>query len=337
MRPLGVVLTAGLGTRLQPLTPATPKPLVQLLNRPLIAYALDLMRTLGLSDVVVVVGPEDTTTARYASEQAPDDLAVSVATQHEPKGPGDAVASAGDALEGRTVVVLAVDTVLRGVEPGLLEGFEASGASAGLLLQAVADPRSFGVALLEGDRIVDLEEKPEQPRSDLALVGLWVLAPDAVERLRTRPFINAKGESDLTATVATMLGEGSAVSGWVLEGEWLDGGTIEGLLDAQSRLLPGIEGGAVSTHGSELSGVIAAASNARIEGSRIEGPALIGERATVAGCYLSEVVVGAGAVLEDVELTRVLVAPGAELRGGRYSDVVVTAAGELAGPGLVDA
>ena len=86
MRPLGVILTAGLGTRLQPLTPATPKPLVPLLNRPLIAYALDLMRTLGLSDVAVVVGPEDATTARYVREEAPDDLAVSVATPLSSQG-----------------------------------------------------------------------------------------------------------------------------------------------------------------------------------------------------------------------------------------------------------
>ena len=134
----------------------------------------------------------------------------------------------GAALEDRTVAVLAVDTVLRGADPELLRRFEDSGATAGLLLQAVEDPRAFGVALLEGERIVDLEEKPEQPRSNLALVGLWLLAPEAVERVRTNPYINAKGESDLTATVAALLGEGRDLRGWTLDGEWLDGGTLEG-------------------------------------------------------------------------------------------------------------
>ena len=146
MRPLGVVLTAGLGTRLQPLTPATPKPLVPLLNRPLIAYALDLMRTLGLRDVAVVIGADDATTAAYASEHAPAGLDVTVATQHEARGPGDAVACVGDALGGRTVAVLAVDTVLRGIDAALLDGFEGSGVVAGLLLQPVEDARSFGCA-----------------------------------------------------------------------------------------------------------------------------------------------------------------------------------------------
>ena len=333
MEPLGVVLTAGLGTRLQPLTPATPKPLVPLLNRPLIAYALDLMRELGLHEVAVVVGPEDEATVTYARGHAQADLAVSVAAQREARGPGDAVASVGAALEGRTVIVLAVDTVLTQVDAGLLDGFEASGAISGLLLKPVEDPRSFGVAVLEGGRIVDLEEKPAEPRSDLALVGLWVLAPGAVERVRTNPYINAKGESDLTATVATLLHEGGEVCGWVLDGEWLDGGTLEGLLHAQSLLLPGISGAAVEASDSELSGAIEAAGDATIVRSTVRGPALIGAGARIEGCSLDEVVVGAGAELVDVELRRALVAPGARLRGGSYADVVVTPAGELGGPG----
>jgi glucose-1-phosphate thymidylyltransferase len=333
VEPLGVVLTAGLGTRLQPLTPATPKPLVPLLNRPLIAYALDLMRDLGMREVAVVVGPDDRVTGDYARDHAPEGVAVSVAIQREARGPGDAVASVGGALGERTVVVLAVDTVLTGADPGLLDSFEASGAVSGLLLKPVEDPRAFGVAVLQGDSIVDLEEKPAQPRSDLALVGLWVLAPAAVERVRTNPHINAKGESDLTATVATMLHEGGAVHGWVLDGEWLDGGTLEGLLYAQSRLLPHIAAASAAAEAGELSGAVEAASDAVITGSTMRGPALVGAGARIEHSQLDQVVVGAGATLAGVTLVRSLVAPGATLRGGSYADVVVTPAGEVCGPG----
>ena len=321
MEPLGVVLTAGLGTRLRPLTPATPKPLVPLLNRPLIAYSLDVMRHLGLREVAVVTGPEDDQTRRYVANHAPPDVHVSIAVQREPRGPGDAVAAVGDALDGRTVVVLAVDTVLTGVDARLLDGFEASGSAAGLLLQAVADPRAFGVAVLDGERVVDLEEKPERPRSDLALVGLWALAPAAVERVRTDPYINAKGESDLTATVAAMLAEGSDVRGWLLDGEWLDGGTLEGLLHAQSRLLARVEGPDIAT-------------DAVVTDSTLHGPVLVGPGARVESSDLAEVVVGDGATLEGVTLRRALVAPGATLRGGDYADVVVTPDGEVCGPGV---
>lgn len=321
MEPLGVVLTAGLGTRLRPLTPATPKPLVPLLNRPLIAYALDLMRDLGLHEVAVVVGPEDDRTREYVEANAPLGVRVSLAVQHEPRGPGDAVASVGETLDGRTVVVLAVDTVLTGVDRALLDGFEESGAAAGLLLQSVEDPRAFGVAVLDGDRVVDLEEKPEHPRSNLALVGLWVLAPAAVERVRTDPYINEKGESDLSATVAALLHEGHDVHGWLLDGEWLDGGTLEGLLHAQSRLL------------ARMGDEVEVADDAVVTASTLHAPVRIGEEARVEASDLAETVVGAGATLEGVTLRRALVALGATLRGGEYADVVVTPAGEVCGPG----
>ena len=337
MDPLGVVLTAGLGTRLRPLTPATPKPLVPLLNRPLIAYALDLIRDLGLREVAVVTSPDDDQTRGYVEGNAPPNLRVSTAVQREPRGPGDAVAAVGDPLEGRTVVVLAVDTVLTGVDPTLLDGFGVSGAAAGLLLHPVEDPRAFGVAVLDGDRVVDLEEKPERPRSDLALVGLWVLAPAAVERVRTDPYINARGESDLTATVAAMLAEGANVRGWLLDGEWLDGGTLAGLLHAQSRLLarPGAAGVAADAvvTSSTLRDPVLVGAGAVVTSSTLRDPVLVGAGARVEASDLREVVVGDSATIEGVTLRRALVAPGATLRGGSYSDVVVTRAGEVCGPG----
>ena len=206
--PLGVVLTAGLGTRLRPITPATPKPLVPLLNRPLIVYALDLLASLGLREIAVVVGPEDTTTAEVARSHAPPGVEVSEAVQHEPNGPGDAVASVGAALEERTVAVLAVDTVLSGADPELLRALRGVGrdrraAAAGRRGPARLRGRAARGRADRGPR----GRRPEQPRSNLALVGLWLLAPEAVERVRTNPYINAKGESDLTATVAALLGE----------------------------------------------------------------------------------------------------------------------------------
>ena len=331
--PLGVVLTAGLGTRLRPLTPALPKPLVPLLDRPLIAWALELLAEMGLREAAVVAGPGGEAVADAARRCAPPGVAVSLATQREPRGPGDALASAGAALDGRSVAVLAVDSVLRGVGPGVLGAFEASGAAAGLLLRAVDDPRAYGVATLDGERVTHLEEKPRRPRSNLALAGLWLLAPEAVERVRTAPHVNAKGESDLTATVADLLAEGAAVRGWTLGGEWLDAGTLGGLLDAQARLLPGVAGSPPAGGGNALSGVVAAGAGARVRDSRIDGPALIGAGASVARCRVEASVVGAGASVADAELTRALVAPGARLRGGSHADVVVTAAGEIAGPG----
>ena len=332
--PLGVILAGGQATRLRPLSPVTPKPLVPLLNRPLLAHALELMSTLGTTDVAVVVGGEDEATAGYLRSEPPAGLSVSLATQAEPRGSADAVASVGDALEGRAAVVLAVDTVLRGADGDALAAFVHSGAGAGLLLRAVDDPRSFGVAELDGDRVVHLEEKPARPRSNLALVGVWMLGPAAVERVRSRPVVRPNGEADLTSTVAAMLAEGVDVRGWTFDGDWLDGGTLDGLLHAQSVMLRDLRPAPPAASESELSGTVAAGERVVVVRSQLAGPVLLGDDVVVEGCRLGpEVVVGDGVALRSVRLRRALVAPGARLEGCDLKDVVVTASGQIAGPG----
>lgn len=331
-RPLGVILTAGGGTRLRPLTPRIPKPLIPLLNRPLLAYALELCLSLGLTETVVVVSGAHDGAAEAASRLAPAGLAVSVARQPEPRGPGDALASVGDRLDGKHVVVIAVDTLIRGDLRPQLEAFQGSGALAGLPLHLTDRAREMGIAVLDGDRVLHLEEKPPRPRSRLAVVGVWMLAPDAVERVRRSPVINARGESDLTATVAALVAEGGDVRGWTLDGEWLDAGAINSLLDAQSRLLADLLPTDVAATGSELSGVVAAGDGARVSGSKLRGPVLIGAGATVEDCELGpEVVVGEGARLRAVRARRALFVPGARLQDATHSGVVVTASGEIGG------
>jgi glucose-1-phosphate thymidylyltransferase len=313
-RPLGVILTGGRGTRLQPLTPTIPKALIPLLNRPLLAYSLDLCAAAGLSDVVVVVGGEHGGVERAAADLAPAGISVEIAVQAEPLGLGDAVTSAGAALDGRQVAVLAVDAVLTGDIRPTFEAFERSGADAGLTLHPTDRPTEMGIAVLEGDRIVHLEEKPRQPRSDLAAAGLWLLGPATVERLRTNPFIRpTDGEVDLTGTIGEMVNEGADVRGWRLPGEWLDTGTIASLLSTQARLLALTDG---PVH--------------ELPGSEVSEPVMIGEGATIEDCELGpNVVVGDGVVLRSTRLQDAMVVAGARLEGVEHEGAVVTAGGEV--------
>lgn len=331
--PLGVLLTAGLGTRLAPLTPDIPKPLVPLLNRPLVAYGLDLLASMGVREVVVVVSKGDQRIGPVAVASAPPGVTVTVEEQLEPRGSGDALASAGSALDGRHVAVLAVDTVLRGGDlHEQMQAFATSGATAWLPLHVTDRPRQMGIAELDGDRVVTLEEKPQEPRSNLACVGLWLLAPDAVERIRHNPIINAKGESDLTATVAAMLDEGAHVGGRGFEGDWLDGGAIIGLVEAQTALLKDLDAPAFTGTGCTVDGVIAVDPSAQVTASKLTGPVLIGANAHVEDCELGpNVVVGDGAQLHGVRLRNALVAHGAHIEGGEYTDVVITSTGAIAG------
>lgn len=322
---IGVILNAGMGTRLRPITPALPKALVPVMNKPLIDYSVELLQRMGLTEIAVVVSPGDHATLERARAVAAPGVVVHEAVQDEPRGIGDAAISPGELIDERAVVVLAADTLLIGDGARYLDAFTNSDSVAGLVLARVEDPRAFGVAVLEGDRVVDLEEKPANPRSDLALVGLWLLGPETVERLRTNPVINAKGESDLTATIGELVSEGHTVLGWQTDGRWLDAGTVDGLLATHAELLASGEGDAVAS----------TATSARVSGSQLRGPVLIGEDSVVEDSEIWTSVVGAGASVRGAHLERCVVLPGAHLEGGSYCDVVITAAGEVGGHGAL--
>ncbi len=300
LEPLGVILTGGRATRLRPLSEGMPKSLIPLLNRPLIAYSLDLLWAAGVREVVVVVGADDDRTGPAAEACAPAGMRVSVARQMVPRGSGDALLSAGSALDGRHVVVAAVDTVLRGDLGPQVRAFTGSRYDAWLTLHETDRPKEMGIVVLEGDRVVDLVEKPAEPRSNLALVGIWMLAPSAVEYLRTHPLISPRGEVELSGTLEVMLREGhGSIGGAAFPGDWFDTGTLSSLLRTQAALL--------------------------------DAPVLAAPDAVIEGCTLGpNVVVGAGARLVDVTLSDALVAPGAHLEHVQASHIVVTADGQVA-------
>jgi glucose-1-phosphate thymidylyltransferase len=301
VRPLGVILTGGRATRLQPLSLELPKALVPVLNRPLIAYALDRLAECGVSEVVVVVGPGDDRSGSVAREVAPEDVSIEVAVQAEPKGPGDALAQVPvDVLRGRHVAVIAVDALLLGGDmAGQFESWLEGSVDGWLPLAPTDRPSSMGIAQLSGDRVTEFVEKPEQPKGNLASVAWWLLGPVAVERILDDPVVNAKGELEISGTLASLIRTGHAIGGAEFDGEWLDTGTLSALLSAQARLLE-----------DEESSVLVAAD------------------AVLEDCELgSNVVVGAGCVLTRVKLSNALVAAGAVVSDLEDEGVVITPSG----------
>ena len=314
--PVGVILAAGRATRLRPLSDHYSKAMLPLLNRPMIAYACDTLRAIGITEVVVVTGPHDPATA--AALQDCEGLRAHVRVQADHRGSGDAVLTAVDLIDNRPAIVLPVDALLVGDVAGPVRRFLNGDWTAGFVLVPVDDPSPYGVAVLEGDRIVDLDEKPERPRSRFANASPWMLRPAVLDRLRRDPVVNSGGEVDLVATIAVMLDQGASVGGWIFDGEWLDVGTIDLFLDAQQRLLA-------------AAGPVDPPTGLR--STQLEGCVLIGAAAVVEDSRIADSVVGEGAFLRGVTLSRVLVSPGAYLADCELHDVVVTPDGRTAGPG----
>ncbi|MGC8968616.1 MAG: sugar phosphate nucleotidyltransferase, partial [Thermus sp.] len=172
----GLILAAGRGTRLRPLTHTRPKPVIRVAGRPIIHYALDNLLAAGVEEIGVVVSPETEKDLREALSGYP----VRYILQEEPQGLAHAVAVAGDFLKESPFVLYLGDNLFqRGIRP-YLEAFR-EGVSAVLALVRVENPRQFGVAVMEGERIVRLLEKPKDPPSDLAVAGVYVFTPEVLE------------------------------------------------------------------------------------------------------------------------------------------------------------
>ncbi len=301
VRPLAVILTGGRATRLQPLSLELPKALVPVLNRPLIAYALDRLSEAGVSEVFVVVGPDDVRSGPTAAAFAPAGMSIEVVVQAEPKGPGDALAQVPhDVLRGREVAVIAVDALLLGGDVrGQFESWLGEKVDGWLPLAPTDRPESMGIAQLDGDRVTEFVEKPEQPKGNLASMAWWLLGPVAVERILDDPVVNAKGELEISGTLSSLIRTGHAIGGREFDGEWLDTGTLGALLATQARLL-----------------------------EDLDSSVLVAPDAVVEDCKLGpNVVVGAGCVLTRVKLSNALVAAGAVVSDLKAEGVVITPSG----------
>jgi glucose-1-phosphate thymidylyltransferase len=277
----GLILAAGRGTRLRPLTHTRPKPVIRVAGRPILHYAVENLLEAGVKEIGVVVSPETEKDIREALAG----YRLSYVLQEEPQGLAHAVAVARDFLGQSPFVLYLGDNLFQKGIGRFLEAF-GEGVSAVIALVRVKNPSQFGVAVLQGDRIVRLVEKPKDPPSDLAVAGVYVFTPEVLEVIQDlKP--SARGEYEITDAIQGLVDRGKRVVGVEVEGWWKDTGRPEDLLDANRLLLeelsPRVEG---HVEGSQLTGRVVVERGAKVVGSTVIGPAFIGEGALVEGAYI---------------------------------------------------
>ncbi len=304
----GLILAAGRGTRLRPLTHTRPKPVIRVAGRPIIRYALENLKEAGVEEIGVVVSPETLGDIRLALEGEK----VAYILQEEPQGLAHAVAVAQGFLGDSPFVLYLGDNLFQRGIRRFLEAFQ--GVDAVIALVPVENPRQFGVARVEGGRVVELLEKPQDPPSNLAVAGVYVFSPavhQAIAGLKPSP----RGEYEITDAIQRLIQQGRRVLGVEVEGWWKDTGRPEDLLDANRLLLeeisPRVEG---LVQESTLTGRVVVEKGAVVVGSTILGPAYIGEDARVEGAYIGPFTsLGPGARVVGAEVEYSILEEGAEL------------------------
>jgi len=300
----GLVLAAGRGTRLRPLTYARPKPLIRVANRPIIDYALEAMLQAGCDELGIVVSPDTRPDIALEMKSLPNGSHATLVMQETPLGIAHAVASAEEFLAGEPFMLYLGDNLFEHGLEGFIETFHAEQASAVVALVQVADPRAFGVAVIEQGRIVRLVEKPREPPSDLALAGVYVFGPEVHEVIKTlQP--SHRGELEITDAIQGLVERGRTVVPRTITGWWKDTGRPEDLLDANRLLLenlePRIEGAVDSA--SQITGRVQVHASATVQRSVIRGPALIGPRAVIRDSYVGPYTsIGAGVEINGAEV-----------------------------------
>ncbi|MDQ3895951.1 MAG: glucose-1-phosphate thymidylyltransferase [Actinomycetota bacterium] len=276
-----LILAGGAGTRLRPITHTSAKQLVPVANKPILFYGLEQMAEAGIVEVGIVVGDTADEIRAAVGDGSTWGLKVTYIPQEAPLGLAHCVLIARDFLGEDDFVMYLGDNLLRQGVRGFVERFESEGrnhAVAQILLARVPDPQRFGVAEIGADGVVlRLVEKPADPPSDLALVGVYLFDPTIHEAVRSiEP--SGRGELEITDAIQWLLDHGRRVHHQVVDGWWIDTGKLDALLEGNRLILETLEQvieGTVDAD-SKVEGRVVVGPGAEVVASTIRGPAIIG-------------------------------------------------------------
>ena len=318
MEPLkGLILSGGRGTRLRPITYTSAKQLVPVANKPVLFYGIEAMAAAGIEDIGIIIAPETGDEIKAVTGDGENfGVRITYILQDEPAGLAHAVLTAEPFLGSSPFVMYLGDNLLQGGMTELVDDFRNHEPDALILLTPVPDPEHYGVAELDDGRVVRLLEKPPDPQTDLALVGVYMFTAGIHEAARAiEP--SARGELEITDAIQHLVDGGKRVEPHIVRGWWKDTGRLDDMLEANRLVLDtiesSIEGAMVDSH---THGRVVIEPGARLERSTVRGPAIIGAGAKLTDCYIGPyTAVGPGCVIERAEVEHSILLEGSAVEG----------------------
>jgi glucose-1-phosphate thymidylyltransferase len=283
----GLILSGGKGTRLRPLTHTSAKQLVPVANKPVLFYGIESLAAAGIRDIGIVVGDTQAEIRAAVGDGSRWNVRVTYIEQDAPRGLAHAVLISEPFIGGDSFVMYLGDNLLNKGITEFVEEFVREAPAAQILLTRVPDPQMFGVAELVDGRVVRLVEKPKEPKSDLALVGVYMFSPavfDSVKRIKP----SLRNELEITDAIQDLIDRGLEVRPHLVQGWWKDTGKLEDMLEANRLILDTLErriDGTIDKE-SRIEGKVVIEAGAVVERSVIRGPAIIGAEARIIHAYV---------------------------------------------------
>jgi glucose-1-phosphate thymidylyltransferase len=283
----GLILSGGEGTRLRPLTFTQAKQLVPVANKPVLFYGIEALKEAGIEDIGIVVGDTKEEIKNAVGDGGEWGVRVTYIEQDAPLGLAHAVKISEDFLVGEPFVMYLGDNILkRGIKP-LVDEFIEKKPNAIILLTEVPNPQMFGVAELKEGKVIRLVEKPKEPMSNLALVGVYMFDGNIFEAVNAiKP--SWRDELEITDAIQYLIEHDYEVFPHKVTGWWKDTGKIEDILEANRLILESIQRknqGEVDKN-SKINGQVVLEKGAKVKNSIIRGPAIIGEDTEILGSYI---------------------------------------------------
>ncbi len=328
-----LILAGGKATRLRPITHTSAKQLVPIANKPILFYAIEHIRAAEITEVGFICGDTGSQIEEAIGDGSQWGIRPTFIRQDVPRGLAHAVLTGADFVADEPFVVYLGDNFILGGIGGLVADFARGGTNAHIMLMEVPNPQSFGVAELEGDRVVRLVEKPKEPKSNLALVGIYLFDShilEACEVVCNRP-PSARGEHEITDAIQHLIDRNLTVKSTRITGWWKDTGTHDDLLEANRIVLEHLEDQADPPASvderSRLIGKVVLSDGAVIENSTLRGPLIVGARTRITDSFIGPHT----SVGEDVEITASEIEHSVVLVGARIRGIPVRIADSLIG------
>lgn len=282
-----LILSGGKGTRLRPITHTGAKQLIPIANKPILFYGLEAIADAGIKDVGIVVGETGEEIKEAVGTGKKWGLKVTYIEQEAPLGLAHAVKISQSYLKEEPFVMYLGDNLIKEGISSLVGEFKRKKLNALILLSRVKEPQRFGVAELKKGEVVRLTEKPKKPKSDLALVGVYMFDRNIFEAVNNiRP--SFRKEYEITDAIQYLIDKGYKVHSHIIQGWWKDTGKVEDVLEANRLILESLQTkikGKVDGD-SRIIGRVAIEKGARVINSVIRGPAIIGKKSKIINSYI---------------------------------------------------